>query len=162
MSGNEKWQKAASMRIIEAAIACGAKTVLVPECGHAYPALRWEGANVYGEPLPFEVVAISEFIGREIKAGTLRVKPIGKGKKVTFHDPCKIGRLGGVFEEPREALKALQVDFRETDPGKAQNWCCGGGAAVWTRIDDVGASSMPARSNATLSARTAPSTASSA
>ncbi len=131
MSGNEKWQKATSMRLIEAAVACGAKTVLVPECGHAYPALRWEGANVYGKPLPFEVVAISEFIGREIKAGTLKVKPIGKHKKVTFHDPCKIGRLGGVFEEPREALKALQVDFRELDPGKVQNWCCGGGAGVF-------------------------------
>ena len=61
----------------------------------------------------------------------LKVKPIGKHKKVTFHDPCKVGRLGGVFEEPREALKALQVDFREPDPSKTQNWCCGGGAGVF-------------------------------
>ena len=131
LSGHEAGQRTATQRIIDAAIACGAKTVIVPECGHAYPALRWEGANEYGKPLPFDVLAISELIGQEVRTGRLRLKPIGKDKKVTFHDPCKLGRHGGVFEEPRVALEALGVDFRETESQRRSNYCCGGGAGVF-------------------------------
>lgn len=130
LSGMEDLQRQASRKIIDEAIAIGAKTVIVPECGHAYPALRWEGAAMAGKPLPFEVLAISEFIGREIKAGRLRVKSVG-ARKLTYHDACKLGRHGGVLEEPRAALRALGVDFRETDPKAEMNWCCGGGAGVF-------------------------------
>jgi len=130
LSGMEDLQRQASRKIIDEAIAIGAKTVIVPECGHAYPALRWEGAAMAGKPLPFEVLAISEFLGREIKAGRLKVKSAGV-RKLTYHDACKLGRHGGVLEEPREALRALGVDFRETDPNAEMNWCCGGGAGVF-------------------------------
>jgi Fe-S oxidoreductase len=128
MAGFQEYRKAASMRVIDAAIDLGVKTVIVPECGHSYPALRWDGAAVYGKPLPFEVLAISEFIAREIKAGNLRVKPLADGKTVTFHDPCKLGRMGGVFEEPREALDALGIKISEADVNREQSYCCGGGA----------------------------------
>ncbi|MGV6827756.1 MAG: (Fe-S)-binding protein [bacterium] len=131
LSGNEELQKAASESVVEQAIATGAKLVIVPECGHAYPALRWEGANEHGKPMPFDVMAISEFVGNEIAAGRLKVNPIGKDKKVTFHDPCKIARHGGVIDQPREALKALDVDLRETCSHGVNNWCCGGGAGVF-------------------------------
>lgn len=131
LSGHEDLQRVATKRIIDAAIDCGASTVIVPECGHAYPALRWEGANELGRPLPFEVLAISEFLGRELKAGRLRIKPIGPQKKVTYHDPCKLARHGGAIEEPRDALKALGVDLRETSSNREMNWCCGGGAGVF-------------------------------
>lgn len=131
LSGHENLQRTATKRIIDAAIDCGASTVIVPECGHAYPALRWEGANELGRPLPFEVLAISEFLGRELKSGRLKVKPIGPGKKVVYHDPCKVARHGGALEEPREALKALGVDLRETASNREMNWCCGGGAGVF-------------------------------
>jgi len=130
LSGMEEVQRQASRKIIDEAISIGAKTVIVPECGHAYPALRWEGAAMAGKPLPFEVLAISEFLGREIKAGRLKVKSAG-ARKLTYHDACKLGRHGGVLEEPREALRALGVDFRETDPNAEMNWCCGGGAGVF-------------------------------
>lgn len=131
LSGREVEQKSDSERIIEQAIACGASTVIVPECGHAYPALRWDAANEHGQPLPFEVLAISEFIGRQIRAGRLKLKPLGTQKKVTYHDPCKLGRHGGVFEEPRDAINALGVDFRETESRRRSNYCCGGGAGVF-------------------------------
>lgn len=131
LSGNEDEQRTDTERVIEQATACGASTVIVPECGHAYPALRWEAANETGRPLPFEVLAISEFIGREIRAGRLKVAPIGAQKKLTYHDPCKLGRHGGVFEEPRDAIEALGVDFRETESRKRSNYCCGGGAGVF-------------------------------
>lgn len=130
LSGMEDLQRQASRKIIDEAIAIGAKTVIVPECGHAYPALRWEGAAMLGKPLPFEVLAISEFLGREIKAGRLKVKGAG-ARKLTYHDACKLGRHGGVLDEPREALRALGVDYRETDPAAEMNWCCGGGAGTF-------------------------------
>ncbi|MGA0033950.1 MAG: (Fe-S)-binding protein [Burkholderiales bacterium] len=64
LSGNAAWQKDMSMKMINAAIGAGAKTLILPECGHAYGALRWQGANVYGKPLPFEVLHISEFLAQ--------------------------------------------------------------------------------------------------
>lgn len=131
LSGSEPVQREASERIIRAAEACGAKYVITPECGHAYPALRWDAANEHGEPLNFEVLAISEFLGQQVKAGKLKLKKIGKDKKITYHDSCKIGRHSGVLDEPREIFKALDVDFRETEAHGVMNWCCGGGAGVF-------------------------------
>jgi Fe-S oxidoreductase len=131
LSGDEAAQKQATQRIVDAALACGAKYVIVPECGHSYPALRWEGPNEVGRAFPFEVLAISELIGREIDSGRLRVKPIAPGKRVTFHDPCKLGRKGGVFDEPRKALAALGVELKETESKRATSYCCGGGAGVF-------------------------------
>lgn len=159
ISGDEEHQKKATDRIITAGICCQAKKVILPECGHAYPPLRWEGANKNGKALPFEVLAITEFISQEMLAGRLKVKKIGKSKIVTYHDPCKMGRHGGVFDEPRQVLNALGVDFRETDSRTRSNYCCGGGSGVFLlkraarlrqrafeikmrEIDDTGADSV--------------------
>ncbi len=158
LAGDEVAQLAASRPIIDAAIACGAKKVIVAECGHSYPALRWEAANLVGKPLPFEVLAISEFLGQELKAGRLRLKK-AEARRVTFHDPCKNGRVGGVFEEPRAVLEALGMDLREQESHGRTNMCCGGGAGVFVigraaplrhkvfelkkgQIDDTGAESL--------------------
>ena len=86
--------------------------------------------TIYGQPLPFEVLAISEFIGREVGAGRLRLKKSGNGSSVTYHDPCKIGRLGGVFDEPRAALEAMGIELKEMESHGRTQYCCGGGAGV--------------------------------
>jgi Fe-S oxidoreductase len=131
LSGDEAGQRLAAKRITDTARACKAKLVIVPECGHAYPALRFDAPEELGERPPFEVMAISEFVGREISEGRLKVRKIGTGKKVTYHDPCKLGRHGGVFKEPREALAALGVDFREMESHGKTQYCCGGGGGVY-------------------------------
>jgi Fe-S oxidoreductase len=131
LSGNEALQHAASQRLIDEALAIGAKTVILPECGHAYPALRWEGRLADGRPLPFEVLAAAEFVGREIQAGRLVLTPGDPARKLTYHDACKLARHGGVIDEPRAALRALGVDFREAAPAAEMNWCCGGGAGAF-------------------------------
>jgi Fe-S oxidoreductase len=131
LSGDESTQRQATARIVERAQACGARTVIVPESGHAYQALRWEGANVLGEALPFEVLAMSEFIAREMAAGRLKLKPPANGSSVTYHDPCRLGRHGGVIEQPRQVLKALGMEFREADSNGRENYCCGGGCAEY-------------------------------
>lgn len=129
-SGDEPTRVRLTQVIVEQARALGAKTVIVPECGHGYAALRWGGANVIGRPLPFEVVAISEFLGREIQSGRLKVKPIASGGRVTYHDPCKVGRWSGVFDEPRQALNAIGLEVREMESHARTNICCGGGGGV--------------------------------
>jgi Fe-S oxidoreductase len=128
--GDETTQAAASKRLIDAAIACKAKVVITAECGHSYTALRWDAANFYGKPLPFEVMAISEFLGKELEAGRLKLKQMDS-KVVAWHDPCKVGRIGGSLDEPRNVIKALGLELHETESHGATNLCCGGGAGVF-------------------------------
>jgi len=63
-AGSKEWQRLISLRLIEQALACQAKVLIVPECGHAYSALRWEAADLYGKALPFKVRHITEFLRR--------------------------------------------------------------------------------------------------
>ena len=127
LSGDYPAEETNTLRIVDAAKACGASKVIVPECGHAYMALRWGGANVLGERPPFRTLAISEFIGREIEAGRLQVKPIVNGNSVTFHDSCRLVRHGGLLKEPRIALRALGLNLREMESRGRTAICCGGG-----------------------------------
>ena len=123
--------------MIRAAIACGASTLILPECGHAYGALRWQGANIYGKPLPFRVLHISEFLADNVRNGRLKLKKLNKS--VTFHDPCQVSRRGGATSAPREVLRALGAELREMESTGDLNWCCGGGGGVVTihRADDL-------------------------
>lgn len=111
LSGNADYQRDASMKLINAALKCGAKYLILPECGHAYSALRWQGANIYGKPLPFKVRHITEFLAENIQNGKLKVKKVDKS--VTFHDPCQLVRRGGAVEAPREVMDALGVELIE-------------------------------------------------
>lgn len=130
LSGNIAWQRDMSMKLIDAAIAAGAELLILPECGHAYGAMRWMGANLYGKPLPFKVLHISEFLGENVKNGRIRLKPVAK--TVTFHDPCQVSRRGGATTAPRDVLAGLGVELREMSSDGNMNWCCGGGGGVVT------------------------------
>lgn len=129
-SGNLDWQRDMSLRLIHSAVAHGVKTLVLPECGHAYGAMRWQGANLYGRPLPFRVLHVSEFLAEALREGRLRVKPMAGS--LTFHDPCQVSRRGGATSAPREVLAALKADLREMPPAGDANWCCGGGGGVIT------------------------------
>jgi len=127
ITGDDPTMDLAIKRIVEKANALGVKTVLMPESGHAYQTLRWEGANEMGERLSFDVISISEFIAAEIKADRLNLTPQSNGASVTYHDPCRLARKGGVMQQPRDVLAALGLDVRETTSNQRENYCCGGG-----------------------------------
>ena len=127
LAGSDKTQKHVTMRVVDAAIEMGVKIVLTPECGHTYPAMRWAAAELFGKPLPFEVMTVSEYFGRQVMDGKLKLKKVPGKKVVTLHDPCKVGRHGGVFDEPRAILEELGLTLNETESNRELNFCCGGG-----------------------------------
>lgn len=131
LSGDEPTQRAASKRIVDCAVACGASTVVMPESGHAYQALRWEAATEVGEDLPFEVLAMAEFVSKKLHSGALTPKPKPNGTAVTYHDPCRLARHGGVMQEPRDILKSIGIEVRETHASRRENYCCGGGCGEY-------------------------------
>lgn len=128
LSGRTDIAKVAIQRLVDAAEFVGAKTVLIPECGHAFGVLRWTGANILGRPLPFEVVHITEFLADLKRSGKLKLQTMGGS--ITYHDPCQISRRGGATEAARELLDGFATDFREMTPTANYNWCCGGGGGV--------------------------------
>lgn len=115
-------------RLLAAAEATGAKTVIIPECGHAYGVLRWGAANMIGRELPFEVLYITEYMAKLKREGRLKLKQYKK--PMTYHDPCQISRRGGAADDARYLLEGFATDFREMTPTGNSNWCCGGGGGV--------------------------------
>jgi Fe-S oxidoreductase len=128
LSGKADVAKLMVQRITDAAESVGAKTVIIPECGHAFGALRWSGANMIGRPLPYAVLHISEFLAQLKREGRLKLKPL-EGS-ITYHDPCQISRRGGATEDARYLLQDFANDFREMTPNGNYGWCCGGGGGV--------------------------------
>ena len=128
LSGKSDIAKIMITRITDAAEAVGAKTVIVPECGHAFGVLRWSGANILGRPLPYEVAHITEYLANLKRAGLLEFKPMPDA--ITYHDPCQISRRGGATEDARYLLDGFATGFTEMTPTGNYNWCCGGGGGV--------------------------------
>ncbi|MEZ5910691.1 MAG: (Fe-S)-binding protein [Hyphomicrobiaceae bacterium] len=137
LSGKPDIAKIMLTRIATAAEKVGAKTVIVPECGHAFGVLRWSGANILGRPLPFTVTHITEFLAGLVQGGRLSFKRVDT--PMTYHDPCQISRRGGATDAARVLLAAVASDFREMRPTGNYNWCCGGGGGVqaMSRAADV-------------------------
>lgn len=130
LAGSRDVAKAMVARIAQTAESIGAKLVVLPECGHAYVALRWNGAAFLGRPLPFEVLHISEYLAKLKREGRLRLKPLQQS--ITFHDPCQISRRGGAPTAPREVLRGFATDFHEMESSGHRTVCCGGGGGVST------------------------------
>ena len=125
-------------RIVVAAEKLKVKTVISPECGHAYMAIRWDGPNLVGKPFSFKVRHILEVLDEFRKDGRLKIT--GKEEqRLTYHDPCQISRRGGVIQQPRNLIDMFATDFVEMPDAGKMNWCCGAGGGVSSneRADEV-------------------------
>ena len=127
--GSREVAAALLQRIVDAAERLKVKTVISPECGHAYSALRWEGPNLLGRRYAFEVVQISELLDRFVREGRLRLR--GKDpRRLTFHDPCQLVRRGGLTEAPRRLAGGVSANMVDMPASGAASFCCGGGGGV--------------------------------
>ncbi len=127
-NGDIALQETLTRALVDTAQKIGAKTVILPECGHAYGAARWEAARWYGKAPPVRIVHMTEYLDELIASGRIRVKPIAA--TATFHDPCQIVRRGGLEAAARRVLAALGFELIELADHGLTGYCCGGGGGV--------------------------------
>ena len=116
-------------RVVDAAEKLKVKSVISPECGHAYMAIRWEGPNLVGKPYSFKVVHILELLDDLRKQGRLKIDS-KEMQRLTYHDPCQVSRRGGVVQQPRNLMNMVAGEFVEMPETGTMNWCCGAGGGV--------------------------------
>ncbi len=131
--GSPEHMKILLNRVLDAARDLGVKRIIVTECGHAYEALRWVGPDLVDYPDDLEVVHITGLMSQYVKSGKLKLRPGSLDDKgpITYHDSCKIQRLGGYIDDPRKLLGVMAPQsFVEMTPSHEQSICCGGGGGV--------------------------------
>ncbi len=133
--GDTTKAKAIARRIIDEAKRLKVKEIAITECGHAHRVLKFFYEAWAKEKYPFQVSSILEIIYRYLKEGKIKLSPKYLREPVTYHDPCQIGRNYGVFVEPREIVSQVAADFREMNPTRERNWCCGAGGGVVAQPD---------------------------
>jgi heterodisulfide reductase subunit D len=101
---------------------------IVTACPHCFNTLKNEYPELGGQ---YEVIHHTQLIQELINQGKLVLKDGGvfKGKKITFHDPCYLGRANNVFEAPRELIQKLDAELVEMKRCKTKGLCCGAGGA---------------------------------
>jgi Fe-S oxidoreductase len=127
-AGNEDLFKNLAKKNIKTFIDNGVKKIIVssPHCYHTFK-------NEYAEfRVNFEVVHISQFLFELIYSGRLELKKEFE-KKITYHDPCYLGRYNNTYDEPREVLKKVPgLELIEMADSREDSLCCGGGGGrIW-------------------------------
>ncbi|HXW94704.1 MAG TPA: heterodisulfide reductase-related iron-sulfur binding cluster [Nitrososphaerales archaeon] len=120
------------MKNVETLKGHNVKKILV-HCAHCFNTFKNEYPEFGGE---FEIVHHSQLLSKLALDG--RLPKVAMAGSVTFHDPCNLGRINGVIEEPRTALRSLQgLDLREMRRTREASFCCGGGGAnVWYEVQE--------------------------
>jgi Fe-S oxidoreductase len=116
--------------LVEEARRLKVRTLLSTECGHGFKILRKEAEEWLGEPLGVEILSVVELAYRYLEQGKLSLEAGSIEGKVTYHDPCNVGRKLGLYDQPRELLKTIAKDFVELWPNREYSMCCGGGGSV--------------------------------
>lgn len=109
---------------------------IVTACPHCFNTLKNEYPQLGGT---YEVLHHTQFLLSLLNEGRIKVKGgIYKGKKITFHDPCYLGRANDVYEAPRELLAQLEVNLLEMKRCKQNGLCCGAGGAQMFKEPEPG------------------------
>jgi len=110
---------------------------IVTACPHCFNTLKNEYPALGGN---YEVVHHSQLLQELINTGRIKMQEGGtfKGKKITYHDSCYLGRVNGVYEAPRSVLAALDAQLVEMKRCKTNGLCCGAGGAQMFKEDEPG------------------------
>ena len=109
---------------------------IVATCPHCFNTLKNEYPELGGN---YEVIHHTQLINDLIKDGRIGVSGgTFKGKKITFHDPCYLGRANNVYEAPREIIKKLDTELVEMKSCKSKSLCCGAGGAQMFKEPEKG------------------------
>ena len=125
-AGNEFLFQMMAMQNISVLNAYEVKRI-VTGCPHCFNTLKNEYPELGGN---YEVVHHTQLIQELLNTGKLKIEGGEfKGKKITFHDPCYLGRGNGEYEAPRQLIQALDAELVEMKRCKTNGLCCGAGGA---------------------------------
>ncbi len=109
---------------------------IVTTCPHCFNTLKNEYPALGGH---YEVVHHSTYLQQLINEGKLKVEGgTFKGKKITYHDSCYLGRANDIYEAPRAVIEALDADLVEIKKCKTNGLCCGAGGGQMFKEDEPG------------------------
>ncbi|HTB24034.1 MAG TPA: (Fe-S)-binding protein [Puia sp.] len=110
---------------------------IVTACPHCFNILKNEYPVLGGN---YEVIHHTVFLQQLLDNGNIRLKEGGtyKGKKITYHDSCYLGRANGIYEAPRKVLEALDAELVEMKRCKSKGLCCGAGGAQMFKEEEKG------------------------
>ena len=125
-AGNEFLFQMQAMMNIEVLNAYEAKKI-VTACPHCFNTLKNEYPELGGK---YEVIHHTEFLKSLLDTGRLTIAGGQfKGKRISFHDPCYLGRANNIYEAPRDLIQKLDAELVEMKRSRANGLCCGAGGA---------------------------------
>ena len=135
-AGNEFLFQMQTMSNIQVLNGYGIKKI-VTACPHCFNTLKNEYPELGGN---YEVIHHSTLLQQLINEGKIKLKEGGafKGKKITYHDSCYLGRANNIYEAPREVLQLLDADLVEMKRCRTTGLCCGAGGAQMFKEPEKG------------------------
>ncbi len=110
---------------------------IVTACPHCFNILKNEYPELGGR---YEVIHHTVFLQQLIDEGKIRLKEGGsfKGKRITYHDSCYLGRANNIYEAPRKVLEILDAELVEMKRCRTRGLCCGAGGAQMFKEEEKG------------------------
>jgi len=135
-AGNEFLFQVQAISNIEVLNGYGIKKI-VTACPHCFNTIKNEYPELGGN---YEVLHHSEFLQQLINEGRIKLKGGGefKGKKITYHDSCYLGRANNIYEAPRKVLEVLDAELVEMKRSRTKGLCCGAGGAQMFKEPEPG------------------------